>query len=124
MTEAQIKALLEHLNVHHYNIYLVAKLVREGIQQTKILALEAQDIQGTTITVRGGKADKTVTIPAELAEELAMYIRVEQIESGLVFLTSQGKPLDTSWFRMLFAEIGEKIGFDGRLSPKMLKPIN
>ncbi len=75
---------------------LIQTICATGIQISELpyVTVEALYTRRAVVSLKG--KTRIVLLPAELCRELTAYVRAENIRSGSIFVTRNGKPLDRS----------------------------
>lgn len=75
---------------------LIQTLCATGIRISELpfITVESLDSRRAAVSLKG--KTRTVLLPVELCRELTEYTRKENIRSGSIFVTRNGKPLDRS----------------------------
>lgn len=82
------------------------------ISELKYITVESV-VQGEAVIYNKGKV-RTVLIPDGVRTKLQEYIKTEGIETGTVFLSSRGNPVDRSNVSKQLKVLAEKAGVDSR----------
>lgn len=93
-------------------LYLIVKLFGgAGFRSQEVLDLTVESVRRGVIDAACGP-EQTVSLPKIIQEELLDYAASNRIESGLIFTTRKGKPLNYGWVRHSITALGLEVGAD------------
>lgn len=81
-----------------------------GIRVSELKYFTVESVKQGEITVYCKKKVRTIMIPRDLKRRLLKYAKKQQIKSGYIFITKNGKPLDRSNLWSQMKKLCEKAG--------------
>lgn len=103
---------------------LIQTIASTGIRigELPFITVEAVNIGHAQVTLKG--KSRTVMLPASLRQRLRSYIVAKRIESGGVFITKSGKPMDRSNICRSMKRLGRSAGIsENKLFPHNLRHL-
>lgn len=122
LSKAEYLRLLEAANrTNHQRIALIMQTIcSTGIRVSELRFITAEAVRKGVAEVRSKGKSRPVLLPKQLCSLLAEYTIQKKIESGPVFVTRSGRPIDRSnvWAQM------KKLCDDAHVSPSKVFPHN
>ena len=78
--------------------YAMKAIVMTGVRISELKFFTVENIKKGIMLVRNKGKVRTVPLPAGLKKELLVYASKKKIDSGIIFATASGKPVDRSNF--------------------------
>jgi integrase len=99
---------------------VIQTLAATGIRvsELRFVTVEAVKRGETEISLKG--KTRKIFLPKQLCRKLKEYIKTKKLESGMVFITRGGKPLDRSY---IWSEM-KKLGAAAKVAPRKIFPHN
>ena len=116
LTEAEYRRLLmaarEKKNKRLYYLMLTVCSTGIRISELQFITVEAVQAGRAEICMKG--KNRTVVLPEELRKKLREYAKMENIQSGVLFRTKSGRPLDRSNIWSDMKKLSAAAGVDPR----------
>ena len=102
LTKAEYMRLLEASRRQEQLNLVIQTICGTGIRVSELRYFTVESIRRGEITVQCKSKTRTILIPSKLKKQLLNYAAKKNIQSGAVFITRNGRPLDRSniWAQM------------------------
>lgn len=99
---------------------IVQTICATGIRVSELRYFTVEAVHSGTITVRCKNKTRNIFVPGKLKQKLLNYARRERIETGILFRTRNGKPINRSnvWAAM------KRLCTTAKVNPKKVFPHN
>lgn len=117
MKQDQVKQLIQATQgeTHEGRDALILKVfVTTGLRLSELVALDKEDIEGTILTVKKGKGNKSrkVFLTDALAEEIQDYKMIDTSPNKALFISQKGNRISSTAIQRLVKKYMSKIGLD------------
>ena len=103
---------------------LILTICSLGIRVSEVKAITAESVRQGEAVIRNKGKIRIILIPNELAEELKSYCQSKNIQSGCIFITRTGKPLDRSNIWKMIKSLSEDANVSkGKVFPHNLRHL-
>lgn len=106
--ERLLKAAKDKKNERLY--YLMQTICSTGIRISELSAISVEAIKSGQVTINCKGKLRKVFLPKKLCKMLKVYIKEQNIQSGAVFVSRTGKPLDRSHIWKMLKSLCESAG--------------
>ena len=97
LTRGEYEALLAAAEKKNPRLWLILQSIcGTGIRISELQHFTAEAVRQGEVTVRCKGKTRVILLPAKLRKKLLAYMKAEGIESGVLFRTRSGRPLDRS----------------------------
>lgn len=109
LTKAEYESLLTVAKNKNYKLYLLLVTVcSTGIRVSELQHISVASVKQGSAFIRGKGKMRIVILPEQLCSLLSSYVKEKKIQSGPVFVTKGGKPLDRSNIWKMFKKLCQK----------------
>jgi integrase/recombinase XerC len=128
-SEDQMKAVLDAASFNARDKAIFYSFIDSGLRLDELSNLKISDVdlKKSCVKVLGkgkGKKERYIYLGHHALEAIDSYIKESRRESSdndFLIVKGNGKPLTNSGIRSMLLRLGDKIGFQGRLSPHRLR---
>ncbi|MBR1454474.1 MAG: tyrosine-type recombinase/integrase [Lachnospiraceae bacterium] len=110
LTKYEFNKLYEIAKNNERLKYLIETIVKTGVRVSEVKYITVESIEvGKAIVDNKGKI-RTILIPRKLCKKLKDYCKKQNINTGLIFLTKNKKPLDRKQIWQMMKDLADKAG--------------
>ena len=97
LTKTEYKRLLSSAKKQDRLSLIMRAICATGIRVSELKYFTVEAVREREVSVKCKSKNRTIIIPQELSRLLLNYAKKQGIDSGAIFLTRSGKPLDRSY---------------------------
>ena len=120
LTRKEYLRLLEATGTKEWLKLVMQTICATGIRVSELKAFTVEAVQKGEVIVRCKSKTRIVFIPQKLRQQLLKYAGSREIQSGIIFITRGGKPLDRSY---IWAQMKKLCKIAG-VNPEKVYPHN
>ncbi len=106
------------------NHLMITTICSTGIRVSELRYFTVEAVSEGAIEVRCKGKIRRIIIPGKLQKHLLYYVSKQQIESGPIFCTRNGRPMDRGYIWKMLKKVAEKAGIDKkRVFPHNLRKL-
>ncbi len=124
LTKAEYQRLLEAAKEKEQLCLILQTICATGIRVSELQYFTVEAVQRSEVTIRCKSKTRTILVPGQLKKLLLRFAKKRKRESGVIFVTRTGKPLNRSNIWAQMKKLCKKAGvLESKVFPHNLRKL-